>query len=90
NKVDKWGKKFAFVKFREVKDEWELSQKMKDVWLGSFKLRINKSRFDRKEGVRKLKDSGNLKVMEVGVNNVQPDRSFRAALVQSSSRQEVA
>jgi RNA recognition motif-containing protein len=49
NKVDKWGKRFAFVKFREDRDVMELCNKMEDVWIGNFKLRINKSWFDRKE-----------------------------------------
>ncbi|MCH79256.1 RNA recognition motif [Trifolium medium] len=45
SKVDKWGRRFAFMKFREARDVGELSNAMKEVWLGSFKLRTNKSRF---------------------------------------------
>jgi hypothetical protein len=42
-KVDKWGRKFGFVKFKEVKDfEVEaLRKKLEDVWWEKFKLRIN-------------------------------------------------
>jgi RNA recognition motif-containing protein len=49
NKVDKWVKRFAFVKFREVRDVEELSGRMEVVWFGSFKLRVNQARFSRKK-----------------------------------------
>ncbi|GAU18663.1 hypothetical protein TSUD_124960 [Trifolium subterraneum] len=88
SKVDKWGKKFAFVKFREVKEEGVLSQNLKDVWLGSFKLRINKSRFERKEDEKKKKELGSSNVLEDGGNNAQPGGSFKTALMQHSKRQE--
>ncbi|GAU17929.1 hypothetical protein TSUD_330530 [Trifolium subterraneum] len=83
SKEDKWGKKFAFVKFREVKEEWELSQRLKDVWLGSFKLRINKSHFERK-----TKKAGSSKPLVDGGYTVQPGRSFRLALENPSLKQE--
>ncbi|MCH84690.1 RNA recognition motif, partial [Trifolium medium] len=89
SKVDKWGNKFAFVKFREVKEVGELSQSMKDVWLGSFKLRINKSRFDRKEGDKRKEEVGRVKAtVDGGVNN-SFGRSFKIVMVQSTSSQEV-
>ncbi|MCI32913.1 hypothetical protein A2U01_0054128, partial [Trifolium medium] len=50
---------------------------------------INKSRFDRKEDERKTKEVGRLKAQEDGGNNLQSGRSFRMALVQQSSKQEV-
>ncbi|PNX64624.1 hypothetical protein L195_g062207, partial [Trifolium pratense] len=46
NKVDKWGKRFAFVKFKNVKDVAALSERLEDVWSGKFKLRVNRARFD--------------------------------------------
>ncbi|MCI17135.1 RNA recognition motif, partial [Trifolium medium] len=49
NKVDKWGKKFAFVKFKGVKDVDALSERLEDVWSGNFKLRVNRARFDRND-----------------------------------------
>jgi RNA recognition motif-containing protein len=53
-KVDKWGRRFGFVKFKEVKEfEVELlSKKLEDVWWDNFKLRVNRARFakgDKKE-----------------------------------------
>jgi RNA recognition motif-containing protein len=52
-KVDKWGRKFGFVKFKEVKEVEVMSEKLEDVWWDSYKLRINRGRFgkgDKKEG----------------------------------------
>jgi hypothetical protein len=49
-KVDKWGKRFGFVKFKDVEDVEEMSRCLADVWVGTFKLRINHSRFGRNEG----------------------------------------
>jgi hypothetical protein len=47
-KVDKQGKRFGFVKFREVKDATELLRCISNIWIDSFKLRINLSKFNRK------------------------------------------
>jgi hypothetical protein len=50
--VDKWGRKFGFVKFKEVKGVEELSKKLEDVRWEKYKLRINRARFgkgDKKE-----------------------------------------
>jgi hypothetical protein len=47
-KVDKQGKRFGFVKYREVKDAKELLRTISNIWIDSFKLRINLSKFNRK------------------------------------------
>ncbi|KAF5819567.1 putative RNA recognition motif domain, nucleotide-binding alpha-beta plait domain superfamily [Helianthus annuus] len=44
-KLDKWGKRFAFVTFSEVVDVSRLENELSDVWLGSFKLFITIARF---------------------------------------------
>jgi RNA recognition motif-containing protein len=48
-KLDKRGRRFGFVKFKEVKEVEILSEKLRDVWMGSFKLWVNRSRFSRSE-----------------------------------------
>jgi RNA recognition motif-containing protein len=48
-KLDKRGRRFCFVKFKEVQDVEDLSERLRDVWIGSFKLWINRSRFARSE-----------------------------------------
>jgi hypothetical protein len=87
-KVDKWGRKFAFVKFREVNEVEELSRRLEDVWLGSFKLRVNISRFSRRveEGVKE--EVARKGVMSEGEGSKAQNRSFKAALLQASTSQE--
>ncbi|KAK2442416.1 hypothetical protein QL285_013611 [Trifolium repens] len=48
-KVDKQGKRFGFVKFREVRDATELLRCISNIWIDSFKLRINLSKFHPEE-----------------------------------------
>jgi hypothetical protein len=48
NKVDKWGRRFGFAKFLEVQDVEKLSGRLDEVWCGTFKLRVNLSKFGRK------------------------------------------
>jgi hypothetical protein len=47
-KRDRKGNRFGFVKFKEVKSVEALGDRLVDVWLGSFKLHVNLSRFGRK------------------------------------------
>ncbi|KAM0024120.1 putative RNA recognition motif domain, nucleotide-binding alpha-beta plait domain superfamily [Helianthus debilis subsp. tardiflorus] len=44
-KLDKWGKRFAFVSFAEVYDSGRMVEAMSDVWIGSYKLFITVARF---------------------------------------------
>jgi RNA recognition motif-containing protein len=83
NKVDKWGKRFAFVKFREM-EVVELSQRLDDVWLGTFKLRINKSRFDRRESANKKVEVACPKVTGFGGGGFDSGQSFKNALMHST------
>jgi RNA recognition motif-containing protein len=87
-KVDKWGKKFAFVKYREDMDAMELSNSLGDVWLGSFKLRLNKSRFARNEDERKKEEVDRKKVVDSSVVNQHLDCSFREALLNTNRSAE--
>jgi hypothetical protein len=48
NKRDKRGKRFGFVRFKEVKNIESLSSRLDDIWVGMYKLRINLSRFARR------------------------------------------
>lgn len=50
-KKDRWGKRFGFVKFLEVAKEEELCSRLKDVWWGNTKLKVNRARFRRDEKV---------------------------------------
>jgi hypothetical protein len=51
-KMDKWGRRFGFVKFKEVKNVEMLCKELEDVWWNNVKLRVNRARFskgDKKE-----------------------------------------
>jgi hypothetical protein len=81
-KVDKWGRKFGFVKFKEVKEVEALSKKLEDVWWEKYKLRINRARFRKGEKpevatVEQQQPSRTLAVNEVLVND---DQTFKLIL----------
>ncbi|MCI77791.1 hypothetical protein A2U01_0099061, partial [Trifolium medium] len=61
----------------------------KEVWIGSFKLRFNQSRFRRKDDERKAEELVRSKAVEYGEGSVHPNRSFRTALVQATGKQRV-
>ncbi|KAK2384354.1 putative serine/arginine-rich splicing factor protein [Trifolium repens] len=46
-KRDKRGSRFGFVKFKEVKSVEALNSRLEDLWMGTYKIRINLSRFGR-------------------------------------------
>ncbi|WJX87785.1 hypothetical protein P8452_69940 [Trifolium repens] len=46
-KRDRRGNRFGFVKFKEVKNVEALSGRLEDVWMGSFKLKVNRAMFGR-------------------------------------------
>jgi RNA recognition motif-containing protein len=48
-KLDRRGRRFGFVKFKEVEDVEALGDRLKDVWIGPYKLWVNRSRFERSE-----------------------------------------
>jgi hypothetical protein len=83
NKVDKWGKRFGFVKFKEVRDLERLEERLSDVWMGTYKLRINRARFSRTEvGGRSTGGGGGVKNKAVSGEDVATSgRSFRSALM---------
>ncbi|MCH79400.1 DUF4283 domain protein, partial [Trifolium medium] len=82
--VDKGGRRFGFVKFLEVQEVEALSQRMQDVWIGSFLLRVNKSRFNRNEESKRsdiLAQPVQKILREEGEGSIQQGRSFKSALV---------
>jgi hypothetical protein len=87
NKVDKWGKRFAFVKFREDRDVMELCNNMDDVWISSFKLRVNKSRFGRKDDEGKKEEPAKQKNLLIEGGSFNQNRSFKAALENDTQAQ---
>jgi len=48
-KVDRYGRRFGFVKFQEVKDEDVLGSRSEEVWRGDTRLKVQKAKFGRQE-----------------------------------------
>jgi len=46
-KLDKWGRRFGFVKFKEVADEEDLGWRLEEAWLWKYRLKVNRARFGR-------------------------------------------
>jgi hypothetical protein len=80
-KRDKWGNRFGFVKFKDVKNVEALSNRLEDVWVGTFKIRINLSRFGRKSS----KTTSNGRQPSMGQETVEADakqhKPFKQALL---------
>lgn len=59
-KRNKEGKAFGFVTFKEVLYPQELERRLDQVWIGTFKLRVNYIRFSRqkKTAAQKTQDNG--------------------------------
>lgn len=51
NKVDRWGRKFGFVKFKGVSDVVGMERKLANVTMGGSKLKVNLARFGREAAV---------------------------------------
>jgi RNA recognition motif-containing protein len=60
-KVDKWGRKFGFVKFKDVRDADEMFKKLQEVWYGTTKLSVKRARFGKED--QKEEDSGTKTVL---------------------------
>ncbi|MCI44440.1 hypothetical protein A2U01_0065679, partial [Trifolium medium] len=74
---------FGFVKFRDVRDAKELQRDLSSIWVGSFKLRINLSKFSRRNEPRSAEHelTGKPGGRDVtGGSLVQGGRSFKEAL----------
>lgn len=46
-KTNKAGGKFGFVRYKKPNDLLALERKLDDIWLGSYKIRVNRARFGR-------------------------------------------
>lgn len=43
------GKRFGFARFVGVKDEKTFEKKLNEIWIGTFKLRVNLAKFCREK-----------------------------------------
>jgi hypothetical protein len=73
------GKRFGFVKFKEVKDPVALEGRLADVWCGDQRLKMNLSRFGRvTEVVPEVRNAGPKVVVTSKL--VDKDISFKKML----------
>jgi hypothetical protein len=84
-KVDKQGRRFGFVKFRDVKDAMELLRSISDIWIGSFKLRVNRSKFRKNQQLSV--DAPQPVVLRKESKLIQNDKTFKGALVDAGRRE---
>lgn len=63
NKKNKEGKKFAFVRFREVAFPMELEKRLDQIWIGTFKLRVNCTKFYRRRETQSDRKDRNIAPM---------------------------
>jgi hypothetical protein len=79
-KLNKWGCRFGFVKYMEVKDVGELERCLGDIWMGTFKLRVNISRFAKGSTSNQQKQPGEHVRLELKAKQVQQGLSFKTVL----------
>jgi hypothetical protein len=84
-KLDKRGKRFGFVKFKDVTNAQELEKRMENVWWETYKLIINLSRFRRGEVKKQQKGKLENKVDAGPSSDVDgqarcDERTFKEAL----------
>jgi RNA recognition motif-containing protein len=49
NKLDKFGRRFGFVKYKEVLKVVDLAARLENVWFDNVKLKVNLARFRRED-----------------------------------------
>ncbi|KEH16251.1 hypothetical protein MTR_0260s0020 [Medicago truncatula] len=56
-KVDRMGRRFGFVKFKEIQNLEVLERRLVEVWMGECRVKVKKARFGREEvqGQRKVR-----------------------------------
>ncbi|MCH81579.1 RNA recognition motif [Trifolium medium] len=69
---------FGFVKFREVTDAIDLLRRVSNIWLGSFKLRINLSKFAKNSKPPAIEED---RARRTENHQVVSEKSFRNVLV---------
>ncbi|GKV10219.1 hypothetical protein SLEP1_g21617 [Rubroshorea leprosula] len=70
NRKSKNGSRFGFVRFLGVKDKKELESKLDQIWVGGWKLWVNRPRYDEQQ------KEGGVKKSFRGAMTVTQNRSF--------------
>jgi RNA recognition motif-containing protein len=86
-KRDKQGSRFGFVKYRDVRDAREQLDLISDIWVGTYKIRVNIARFGKGAPAKENMTEGKGKAKEVETRDIWVERravegrSFKDALV---------
>jgi hypothetical protein len=86
-KRDKRGNRFGFVKFKEVKNVEALSSRLEDLWVGTYKIRINLSRFRRNSSTTPMVQRKNSFIPEAEIVHSQQPKPFKQALLKGRGDQ---
>lgn len=70
-KKNKDGKAFGFVRFKEVLYPYELERRLDQIWIGSYKLRANCSRFHRQKEDKAMQVEKQYRKPVAGLQNSQ-------------------
>lgn len=82
-KLDKWGRKFGFVKYKEVLNVEDLATRLEHVWFDNVRLKVNLARFGREERSPVAVQYGEER-SGGGAALVIPGVSFKAAMTKVS------
>ncbi|GKU99398.1 hypothetical protein SLEP1_g12255 [Rubroshorea leprosula] len=52
-KKSRMGSRFGFVRFLDIRNECELEHQLEQIWVGEFKLWVNRPRFKGKESIKR-------------------------------------
>ncbi|GAU37583.1 hypothetical protein TSUD_395550 [Trifolium subterraneum] len=75
------GRRFGFVKFKEVNEVETLSESLRDVWLSTYKLRVNRSRFASSDSKELVQQENSNQRSPTRLEQRQVGRSFRNAVL---------
>lgn len=85
HKLDRWGRCFGFMKFKQVENLEVLERRLEETTLGESRMKVNKSRFERDEnfsrGLKKKEvrrqDRGVFPSMGIGTSSVKKGSLFK-------------
>ncbi|MCH80219.1 hypothetical protein A2U01_0000984 [Trifolium medium] len=92
-KRDKFGRRFGFARFADVRDAQELLKKIEGTWFGTYKLRANLSRFKRGEdesgSKAQEKEKQKVEAKHTGEGKKRNGKSFKEMLTEGGAKEIV-
>ncbi|KAK2420328.1 zinc finger CCCH domain-containing protein [Trifolium repens] len=94
SKLDKQGRRFGFVKFRDIKNAREQLDLISNIWVGSYKLRVNLPKFEKGSTKKDPPKEDQVSAKVVPESSKQPvgvrddGRTFMTALLKGPVQQK--